>query len=53
MMTAMHTSENNRFNRCSNVVACACARICPNADTAVYLVVSLCVLCLRVIMPAT
>ena len=53
MMTAIHTSMNNRFDRCSYAVECACARIYANRNAIAVLVVSLCVLCLRVIMLAT
>ncbi len=48
-MTA-NASTKNQSNRCAMAVACTSARIRPILDTAIILVVSICVLCLRVIM---
>ena len=48
-MTAKFFAQN-QSDRCSMAVACTSARIRPILDTAMILVVSICVLCLRVIM---
>ena len=48
-MTAQFFSQT-QSNRCSMAVACTSARIRPILDTAIILVVSICVLCLRVII---
>lgn len=45
-MTARFTTENHSSTRCSFAVACSSARIIPLLDTAVILVVSICVVCL-------
>ena len=49
-MAAMFSAQN-QSNRCSMAVACTSAPVYPLLDTAIILVVSICVLCLRVIMP--
>jgi len=44
-MTAMVSAMNTSY--CSGAAACSSARICPILDTAVIVVVSICILCLR------
>lgn len=48
-MTAMHNTYNQSSNCCKTAAACSSARILPILDTAVFLAVSICVLCLRII----
>lgn len=48
-MTAKLFCNNQSSNRCASAVACASALVRPILDTAILLVVSICVLCLRVI----
>lgn len=45
-MTAMVCANSNSFNCCCTAVCSSAARI-PVLDTAILLVVSICVLCLR------
>ena len=48
-MSAMFSAMNRRASHC-NAAACSSARINPLLDTAILLVVSICVLCVRIIM---
>ena len=51
-MMARFTAHNHCFNCCSSAAACSSARIIPLMDTAILLVVSICVvrlLSLRII----
>lgn len=50
-MAARFSFNTASANRCPAAVACSPARIIPILDTAMILVVSICVLCLRVITP--
>lgn len=45
-MTARFSTRNHSFNCCSSAAACSSARIIPLLDTAIILVVSICVVCL-------
>lgn len=49
MMTAMHNTYNQSSNCCRSAAACPSARISSLLDTAIILVVSIYVLCLRII----
>ena len=46
MMTRFTASYNQSSNCCASAAACSSARICSLLDTAIILVVSICVLCL-------
>lgn len=53
-MTAFGSMNTNSFSYCSMAAAGSSARILPILDTAISLVVSICVLCLgllRIMMP--
>lgn len=45
-MTAFGSMHSNRFHCCSMAAACASAPMIPILDTAICLVVSICVVCL-------
>ncbi len=49
-MAARFSSNKSSSSRCAYAVACSSARISPNMDTAIILVVSICVLVLRVLL---
>lgn len=48
-MAARFSSHKFTANCCSCAAACSSARIIPILDTAIIAVVSICVICLRVI----
>lgn len=50
-MAARFSSNTASANRCAFAVECSSVRIIPILDTAIILVVSICVLCLRLITP--
>ena len=51
-MAAMNPTFKHHNTNCSTAAAgCSSALICNRMDTAMILVVSICVLCLRVITP--
>lgn len=49
-MTGKFSSYKMSSNCCASAAACSSAQIVPNLDTAILLVVSICVICLRVII---